>query len=400
MMKMMGENIEAVKKRELLRSKIDSIGLASLIEKDYESVDPEMTLSDVVAKMRAKDLHEVPVIDGSRKLLGVISYRNIIRRRNLVIGMKAKTILEQAPLITEETRITEVAEHFISTGYRQLPVVKGNKLVGLVSRAGIISIIPKIKDLRNLKAKELMTTDVATVSRNDSIKKALEIMRRLDIRTLPVVDDDERLVGIIGIKDMVNYFWGVKDAQKIGERSGNNDPVEIKVGSLAVDNVYTISPEDDVGSVVKLMTSKNVSALPVVERDKIQGILTMYDLVELVASFREREMVYMQITGLEEEDRFSLDIMEKEIQSGLAKISKITKPQLFTLHVTKHHSTGNRAKYSLSGRLFTENGAFIAKSVDWSLIKATVDLMNILDAKVMEMKEERLDKKKKPRKEI
>jgi hypothetical protein len=110
-------------------------------------------------------------------------------------------------------------------------------------------------------------------------------------------------------------------------------------------------------------------------------------------------MVYMQITGLEEEDRFSLDIMEREIQNMLAKISKITRPQLFTLHVTKYHSTGNRAKYSLTGRLFTVNGAFMGRSVDWSLIKATIDLMNVFDAKVLNMKEERVDKKKKSRKE-
>jgi hypothetical protein len=107
----------------------------------------------------------------------------------------------------------------------------------------------------------------------------------------------------------------------------------------------------------------------------------------------------MQITGLEEEDRFSLDMMEREIQNMLAKISKIARPQLFTMHVTKHHASGNRPEYSLSGRLFTEHGAFIARSVDWSLIKATVDLMNVFDAKVLEMKDERLDKKKRARKE-
>lgn len=399
-MEMMGENIEAVKKRALLRSKIDGIGLSSLMEEEFESVDPEMGLSDVVARMRAKDLHEIPVTENGRKLLGVVSYRNIIRRRNLVMGMKAKAIMDQAPLVTEETRITEAAEQFLSTGYRNLPVIKGNKIVGQVSRAGIVGIIPKIKDLRSLRAKDLMTRDAATVSKDEPVKKAVEIMRKLDIRTLPVVDKDGELIGIIGIKDIVNYSWGVRDAQKIGERSGNNDPVEIKVGSLAIDHVLTIAPDDDIGSVVKLMGTKKVSALPVVEKGKMQGILTMYDLVELVASFRERDMVYMQITGLEEEDRFSLDIMEREIQSGLAKVSRVAKPQLFTLHVTKHHAAGNRAKYSLSARLFTEHGAFMARSVDWSLIKATVDLMNVFDAKVMGMKEERVDKRKKPRKEI
>jgi len=396
---MMGENIEAVKKREILGSKIDSMGLENLIENKFETVDPEMGLSDVVARMRAKDLHEMPVTEDGKKLLGVVSYRNIIRRRNLVIGMKAKAIMEQAPVVTAETPITEVAEHFLSTGYRNLPVTKGSKIVGVVSRASVVSIIPKIKELRSTKVMNLMTEGVTTVSEGDPIKKAVEIMRRIDVRTLPVVDKNGELTGIIGIRDIVNYSWNNNNAQKVGEIKGNNDPIEIKVGSLAIDNVYTIGREDDLNSAVKLMSSKKVSALPVVENGKLQGILTMYDLVELVASFGKRDMVYMQITGLEEEDRFSLDMMEREIQNMLAKISKIARPQLFTMHVTKHHASGNRPEYSLSGRLFTEHGAFIARSVDWSLIKATVDLMNVFDAKVLEMKDERLDKKKRARKE-
>lgn len=396
---MMGENIEAVKKREILGSKIDSMGLENLIEDKFETVDPEMGLSDVVARMRARDLHEMPVTEDGKKLLGVVSYRNIIRRRNLVIGMKSKAIMEQAPVITAETPITEVAEHLLSTGYRNLPVTKGNKIVGVVSRSSVVSIIPKIKDLRSMKVMNLMTEGVTTVTEEDPIKKAVEIMRRIDVRTLPVVDKNGGLTGIIGIRDIVNYSWNNNNAQKVGEIKGNNDPIEIKVGSLAIDHVYTIGREDDLNSVVKLMSSKKVSALPVVENGKLQGILTMYDLVELVASFGKRDMVYMQITGLEEEDRFSLDMMEREIQNMLAKISKIARPQLFTMHVTKHHATGNRSEYSLSARLFTEHGAFIARSADWSLIKATVDLMNVFDAKVLEMKDERLDKKKRARKE-
>jgi hypothetical protein len=138
----------------------------------------------------------------------------------------------------------------------------------------------------------------------------------------------------------------------------------------------------------------------VMEKENLVGIVTMYDMVELIASFAQRDVVYMQITGLEEDDRFSLDVMEREIQNGLAKVAKVTRPQLFTMHVAKHHASGNRAKYSLSARLFTEHGAFIARSENWSLIKATVDLMNVFDAKVMDMKEVRLDKKKRPRKEL
>ena len=400
MMQMMGENIEAMKRKELIGSQIDAIKLEDLMDDKFETVDPEESLTDVVAKLRAKDLHEVAVTEDGKKLLGLVSYRSIIRRKNLVIGTKARAAMDLAPLVSPETSVTEVAEHFLSTGYRQMPVVKGNKLVGMVSRAEIASIIPKIKELKVIPVKNIMTESVMTVTEEEPVKNAVDIMRRLDIRTLPVVDSEGRLSGIIGIRDIVNYNWNQKRSETRGEIKGESNPVDIKVSSLDKDVVYTVGPQETLNGAFKLMASKKVSALPVVEDGKILGIVTLYDMVELLASFAKRDVVYMQITGLEEEDRFSLDIMEREIQNGLAKSSKIARPLLFTMHVAKYHSSGNSAKYSLNGRLTTEHGIFIGHTTEWSLIKATIDLMNILDERIMQKKEERVDNRKKSRSEV
>ncbi|HUL40191.1 MAG TPA: CBS domain-containing protein, partial [Methanomassiliicoccales archaeon] len=242
-MDMMGENIEAMKKRELLRSQIDSIGLATLMDEKFETVDPEMGLMDVVARMRAKDLHEMPVTENGKKLLGVVSYRSIIRRKNLVIGTKVKSAMDLPPDVGPETMVTKAAEQFLSTGYRQIPVVRGSKIVGLVSRADIASIISRIKDLKTIKVRTIMTTQVQTAQEDEPIKNAVETMRKLDIRTLPVVDEEGRLTGIIGIRDIVNYNWNGNRRETKGEISGEKKPVEVRVGSLASEAVVTISPE-------------------------------------------------------------------------------------------------------------------------------------------------------------
>jgi len=395
---MTGENIEAMKNRELLRSQIDSVKLETLMETEFSSVDPEMGITDVVSKMRAEDLHEIPVTE-KKKMVGVISFGSIIRRKNMVTGMKARSVMDPAPPLTLDTPTTTLAETFLSTGYRQLPILKGSNLVGIVPRANMITIIPKIKELRAIKVKNIMTVKVQTVQEDEPLQSALEIMRKLEIRTLPVVDKNGQLTGIIGIKDMVNHVWGQQRRETRGEIKGEKDPVNMKVRSLTVDAVITVGPESDLKTVVGIMQAKKVSALPVVEDGKLQGIITMYDLVQLLASFAYRDMVYTQITGLEEEDRFSLDMMDREIQSGLAKVSKIDRPTLFTMHVSKHHNSGNNSKYSLHARLYTEHSAYVAHSEDWNLMKATMDLMDRLDGKITETKEERISSKRKSRKE-
>ncbi|NLX47755.1 MAG: CBS domain-containing protein [Euryarchaeota archaeon] len=385
---MVGESIEGLKKRELLRSLIDGNKVDGLMRKKFETVDPEMGLSDVVAKMKASDLHEIPVVEG-KKLLGVVSYGTVIRKKNLVVGTKAKTMVEVTPEITLETPITEIAEHFLSSGYRHLPVTKGKSIQGIITRAGVLSVLPKLKDIKSLKVGEIMSEGARSVHEKDLIKNAMALMRDLEVRTVPVVNDYDHLVGIIGIKDIVQYSWsgaGTRN-QGRGDLYPNKSPVELEVRSIMHDDPVTMKTTDPLTTAIDTMIERNISTIPVVTGERMVGVITKYDILELVASVRNRDMVYTQISGLEEEDRLSLDIMEREVQSGLAKIAKFTRPLLFNLHVSKYNNTGNSAKYSLTGRLSTEGSHYMAKAVDWSLGQATIELMDNLDRIVKERKE-------------
>lgn len=392
---MVGDNIEALRRREMLRSEIDANKLEDLMSTKFETVDQEMGLSDVVAVMKAKNLHEIAVVNG-KKLLGVISFGTIIRKKNSVIGQKAKHVMEIPPSIKIDTAVTEVAETFISTGYRNLPIMRGSQIIGVVSRGDIVSLIKDIKEIRTIPVRNVMSSNVQAIEEKDKVKDALDLMRRLDIRTVPVVNKDFKLTGIIGIRDIVNYAWagsGTKGIKK-GAYVSNSNPVEINVDSIMKDSPVTIKPDSTLNEAVKLMTGKKISTLPVMENDVLIGVITKYDVLELIASVRKRDEVYMQISGLEEEDRLSLDVMEREIQTGLQKVSKISRPMQFTIHVAKYNGTGNRAKYSLNGRLHTEYNAYNVNAVDWNLIKATVDLMDKFERQVTEGKEVRVEKKR------
>jgi len=387
------EAIEGIKKRRMLRSQIDSNDLENVMNEELNSVDVETPLYDILAKMKSQDLHEILVLDRS-ELAGLVSFGTLLRRKTIAVTTKARSVMESPPEVKLGTPLTEVAEHMVSTGYRQMPVVKRNKPVGIISRKDIIRVIPQIRDLRNLVVADIMTDEVRAVKENDALSMAVEIMSTLDIRTLPVVDDEGILTGIIGVKDVVRYNWREKQKQTVGEITGNSTPVELKVDSLSVNAPVTVSPDTTLGEAVDLILEKNISTLPVIMGRDIVGMVTTYDMVELIASFRERDMVYMQITGLEEEDRRELEIMEREIQTGLAKIAKVSRPMLLTIHVAKYHEKGNASKYSLSGRLTTEHNLFVAKAVDWNIIKATIQLIEHLERRVLNRKEERLDRRK------
>jgi CBS domain-containing protein len=391
---MNAQEIAGMKKREQLRSMVEETKLSDLMSKGFEHVSPEEQLSDVLKKMGQLDLHEIPVSLDGKRLMGVVSYGTLLKRRNLPITTKAGSIAIMPQEITSETLVTEVAEAFMTSGFRQIPVVRGQIIQGIISRTDMIKIVPQIRELREIKVREIMTEDVQTVGSEDPVEAALLSMKNLTIRTLPVVDKDRKLTGIVGIKQVANYNWRERKRETVGEMTGDNSPVKVNVSSVQLDAVVTVPEDADLGRAVKLMLDNKVSTLPVVEGEDLVGIITQYDLIELLASFRQRDMVYTQITGLDSEDKFAAEQMERDITASLQKIAKISRPMMFTLHLTKYNAQAATNKYSLNGRLITENKVWVASAVDWDLNKATVDLMQRLERRVIERKEEKIDQRK------
>jgi CBS domain-containing protein len=394
---MNAQEIAGMKKREQLRSMIEAIKLTDLMTKGFDTVSPEEQLSDVLKRMGQLDLHEMPVSLDGKRLMGVVSYGTLLKRRNLPITTKAGSIAVMPQEITPDTLVTEAAEAFMTSGFRQIPVVRGQIIQGIISRTDMIKIVQGIKDLRELKVRDIMTEDVQTVGSEDPVEAALLSMKNLTIRTLPVVGKENRLAGIVGIKQVANYNWRERKRETVGEMTGDNSPIKVNVSSVQLDSVITVEEGAALGRAVELMLEHKVSTLPVVDGQNLVGIITKYDIIELLASFRQRDMVYTQITGLDSEDKFAAEQMEKDITASLQKIAKISRPMLFTLHVTKYNSQATSNKYSLNGRLITENKVWVASAVDWDLNRATIDLMQRLERRVVERKEEKLDHRKKAR---
>jgi hypothetical protein len=90
-------------------------------------------------------------------------------------------------------------------------------------------------------------------------------------------------------------------------------------------------------------------------------------------------------------------MMVKEIDTSMRKISPITTPMVFNLHVGMYNDEGLKYKYSLHGRLTTDDKVYTASSVDWDLIRATASLMKTFERRVIEHKEEKLEHRRRTR---
>ncbi|MFH1729000.1 MAG: CBS domain-containing protein [Pseudomonadota bacterium] len=130
--------------------------------------------------------------------------------------MKVKDrMIKKITTITPKKSIS-VAFDFLSKGdLKLLPVVDKDVLVGIIANKDILKYLmlsldesfSKIELLKKIKVKEVMTTDVKTISPNTTFKEAAEIMSSHKISGLPVVEKG-KLVGLITETTIMEEFIG------------------------------------------------------------------------------------------------------------------------------------------------------------------------------------------------
>lgn len=116
-----------------------------------------------------------------------------------------------------------------------------------------------------MKIKEIMTTDVRTITAKDSISEAANIMKQLDVGAVPVIDNDI-LVGIVTDRDLV--------LRGLAEGKNSNE----SVSSIMTKDITTVNPDMDVHKVADLMASKQIRRLPIVENNRLVGIVSIGDM--------------------------------------------------------------------------------------------------------------------------
>lgn len=145
-----------------------------------------------------------------------------------------------------------------------------------------------------MRAHQVMTRNVTTVRADTPIREAAGLMLRQRVSGLPVVDENNRLVGIVSEGDFVrrseigtqrpyigwlDFLWGPGNAAVDFARENGR-----KVGDIMTKGeLFTASEDLPLDQLVQLMERHNVKRLPVMRGDALVGIVTRTDLLRAVA---------------------------------------------------------------------------------------------------------------------
>ncbi len=134
---------------------------------------------------------------------------------------------------------------------------------------------------------EIMTKEVVTISPDVSLKDAAEVFRDKRISGIPVVNDDGRTVGIITLTDMLKALNRIYTLKELQDRMGALDFSKMRaderlkgrVRDIMTKEVYTMGPHETVDNLMRIMFTKNIHTIPIIEQGRIIGIVGKRDLI-------------------------------------------------------------------------------------------------------------------------
>jgi CBS domain-containing protein len=127
--------------------------------------------------------------------------------------------------------------------------------------------------------KEVMTRDVRACEPNATVAQAAKVMAQEDVGPVPIVEDG-RLAGLVTDRDIV--------VRVVAE---GRDPNTTTVREIASTKLVTVSPDDDLDEALKLLAERQVRRLPVVEGDRLVGIVAQADIARLGKDKKTGEIV-------------------------------------------------------------------------------------------------------------
>lgn len=131
-----------------------------------------------------------------------------------------------------------------------------------------------------LTAREIMTPEAECIGENDSLAEAAQKLRELDVGSMPICGEDDRLKGMLTDRDIV-----------IGAVAAGKDPAKVRAGEFGGEKPVTIGADDSIDEAIATMQEHQVRRLPVIDGHTLIGIVAQADIARSIPEDKVGELV-------------------------------------------------------------------------------------------------------------
>ncbi len=190
---------------------------------------PEMEIEDIAVKLLKSDIIQVPVVEssGNMHLVGILSIGDILKRflinnANPKNSNISSIVTKDVVKANYDDHISKVWSLMDETGFSGLPVLKKDKIIGMITRKDIIKsghVRTGLDNVdRSIKVEKIMVTPPLVVTAETSITEAANLMIDNDIGRLPVVEHpvyikkephrarEAKIIGIVAREDILGSY--------------------------------------------------------------------------------------------------------------------------------------------------------------------------------------------------
>jgi len=260
---------------------------------------PTTPIYEAIQVMAKAGFRRMPIVDsGTKRLRGIITATDIvnylgggekfqiIQRKYAGNFFKAinepiRSVMTQKVFsILTTAKTSDAIERMKEHNVGGLPVVdEENRVWAIVTERDVVFLFSE--KISEVKVADAMSKKVVVAKPKTSIFEAEKTMIQHGFRRLPIVQN-EKLIGIVTVMDVLRFFGSGHVFKHLQSRT-IIQVLQTKILDIAVRDVVTVGPEVDVGQAAKLMRDRKVGALPVVQKEKLIGIITERDFFKLIA---------------------------------------------------------------------------------------------------------------------
>lgn len=277
--------------------------ISNYATRDVVKVEPVNSIDTAISLMEERNIHHLVVVSNNA-VIGMLSDRDILIAtgwmlsverhvpraggpQTAVVGPTSVGQIMSQPALTLTTAHTtrDAAALMLDRHIGAVPILDDQgQLAGLITETDLVKWPPltefEVDRLLDRDVGDLMRVHVSTVAPDAPLGEVVHLFRDRRIRHAPVLLDG-KLVGIISDRDVRRALgWGsVRDMQ--AEREGRWEPTNAPATAADVmqESVHTTSPSSTLRSALRLMLDRRVHSVPVVDADRVIGIITQTDYI-------------------------------------------------------------------------------------------------------------------------
>lgn len=325
------------------------------------------------------------VIQKNGKYIGIISDKTL-RTIQYSPDAKVEKYAWKAPLVKEGDSLEKKISMFIE-GYRELPIVDGDSIIGLIKNIDILEELIEEDKIPPLKVEDVMNMPVEKMDVKENVSKAASLMRKTGMHHI-VITDNAKPIAVVSSIDILPLIQKVKSKVPMGREKEKTRSILIQSVIGSSPKLIKTIPSASLREAAKLMKKYNLSSL-VVDGDEKTGIITAVDIIK---SAVPKHQTVIEIIGLDDEDKEYKPDIYSEVNEFAKACEQIMPIEFIRLNIKKHSPEGRRHKYTMK-MLVTGKKTFEVSSYGWKLFAVLKDMLREADRKIKQEKDKVKGKK-------